>query len=160
MSKGSFYHYFRTKAEILVAVRTRFAVEFRDRVAAAVERCGTASWAQKLEAWVEGMVAAYFDLQPLHDVLFHRGEAPHRELVSEYLTVRHLVELLHCGASAGAWHVPDPNAAAVIIFCGLHGAIDEALIKGTPRGQIITALAPLFLQMVGLSHLPRPARQS
>jgi AcrR family transcriptional regulator len=148
VSKGSFYHYFRTKAQILTAVRTRFAVEFRDRVAATVESRGEVSWAEKLQAWVEGMAAAYFDLQPLHDVLFHGAEGPHRELVSEYLTVQHLIELLRSGMGAGVWRV-DPQAAAVIMFCGLHGAIDEALITGTPREQIATLIAPLFLQMVG-----------
>src|SRR5215469_15388249 len=82
LSKGSFYHYFRTKAEILTAVRSRFSVEFRDRVAAIVERRGNVSWDDKLQAWVEGMATTYFDLQPLHDVLFHGAEGPHqRELV-------------------------------------------------------------------------------
>ena len=150
VSKGSFYHYFRTKAEILTAVRSRFAIEFRDRVAATVERRGQVSWAEKLQAWVEGTASAYFDLQPLHDVLFHGAEgSPHRERVSEYLTVQHLAELLHAGTSAGAWRVQDPQATAVVLFCGLHGAIDEALISGTPHGQISLTIAPLFLQMVG-----------
>jgi AcrR family transcriptional regulator len=150
LSKGSFYHYFHTKAGILAAVRTRFAVEFRDRVAATVERRGQASWAEKLGLWVEGMIAAYFELQPLHDVLFHDSEGPNRELVSEYLTVRHLIELLRSGMSAGAWDVQDPRAAAVIMFCGLHGAIDEALITGTPREEIAKTITPLFRQMVGM----------
>jgi len=150
LSKGSFYHYFRTKADILAAVRTRFAVEFRERVAASVERRGNASWSEKLAAWVEGMIAAYFELHPLHDVLFHDSEGPNRELVSEYLTVRHLIELLRSGMSAGAWHVQDPRAAAVIMFCGLHGAIDEALITGTPREEIAQAITPLFRQMMGM----------
>jgi len=144
LSKGSFYHYFRTKADILAAVRTRFAVEFRERVAASVERRGNASWSEKLAAWVEGMIAAYFELHPLHDVLFHDSEGPNRELVSEYLTVRHLIELLRSGMSAGAWHVQDPRAAAVIMFCGLHGAIDEALITGTPREEIAQAIRRCF----------------
>jgi AcrR family transcriptional regulator len=150
LSKGSFYHYFRTKADILAAVRTRFAVEFRDHVAAAVERRGNASWAEKLGAWVEGMVTAYLELHPLHDVLFHDSDGPNRELVSEYLTVRHLIDLLRAGISAGAWHVQDPRAAAVIMFCGLHGAIDEALITGTPREEIAKTITPLFRQMVGM----------
>lgn len=161
LSKGSFYHYFRTKADILAAVRTRFAVEFRDRVAAAVERRGNASWAEKLGAWVEGMVTAYFELHALHDVLFHGGAdaqtrgmpndgVANRELVSEYLTVRHLIELLRSGTSAGAWHVQDPRAAAVFMFCGLHGAIDEALITGTSREEIAKTITPLFQQMVAM----------
>jgi AcrR family transcriptional regulator len=160
LSKGSFYHYFRNKADILAAVRTRFAVEFRDRVAATVERRGNASWAEKLGLWVEGMIAAYFELHPLHDVLFHGGAdantrarhdgGAHRELVSEYLTVRHLIELLRSGMSAGAWHVQDPRAAAVVMFCGLHGAIDEALIAGTGREEITKTITPLFRQMVGV----------
>lgn len=160
LSKGSFYHYFRTKADILAAVRTRFAVEFRDRIAATVERRGNATWAEKLGLWVEGMIGAYFELHPLHDVLFHGGVdansrgnpdgAPNRELVSEYLTVRHLIELLRSGMSAGAWHLQDPRATAVIMFCGLHGAIDEALITGTPREEIAKTITPLFRQMVGM----------
>jgi AcrR family transcriptional regulator len=149
VSKGSFYHYFHTKTEILTAVRTRFAIEFRDRVAATVERRGRVSWAEKLQAWVEGMACTYFDLQPLHDVLFHGAGGALRERVSEYLTVQHLTELLRSGTGAGAWRVPDPQATAVIMFCGLHGAIDEALISGTPRARIAGTIAPLFLQMVG-----------
>ncbi len=151
VSKGSFYHYFCTKAEILDAVRTRFAIEFRDRVAATVERRGQAGWAEKLQAWVEGMTCTYFDLQPLHDVLFHgAGGSSHRERVSDYLTVQHLAGLLQSGAAAGAWRVRDPQATAVIMFCGLHGALDEALISRTPdAAHISSTIAPLFLQMAG-----------
>lgn len=149
LSKGSFYHYFRTKADILAAVRLRFSVEFRDRVAATVERRGNASWPGKLSAWVEGMAAAYFELQPLHDVLFHDTGGINRESVSEYLTVQYLAELLRSGMSAGAWRVADPQAAAVVMFCGLHGAVDESLLSGTPRTRVARTLAPLFLKMVG-----------
>ena len=148
LSKGSFYHYFHNKADMLTAVRERFAVEFRDRVAATVERRGQVSWPEKLRAWVEGMAAAYFDLQPLHDVLFH--DRADREAVSEYRTVRHLIELLRAGTNAGAWNVVDPKATAVVIFCGLHGAVDEALLAGAPRAQVAKTVAPLFLRMVGV----------
>ena len=149
LSKGSFYHYFRTKADMLTAVRERFALEFRDRVAATVDRRGNVSWREKLRAWVEGMAAAYFDLQPLHDVLFHDSAGADRAAVSEYRTVQHLIQLLRAGTSAGAWNVADPKATAVVIFCGLHGAVDEALLAGVPRAQVAKTVAPLFLQMVG-----------
>jgi hypothetical protein len=116
-------------------------------VAATVDRRGQVGWPEKLRAWVEGMAAAYFDLQPLHDVLFH--DSADREAVSEYRVVRHLIELLCAGTSAGAWNIADPKATAVVIFCGLHGAVEDALLAGVPRAQVAKTVAPLFLRMVG-----------
>jgi AcrR family transcriptional regulator len=148
LSKGSFYHYFDNKADMLAAVRERFAVEFRDRVATAVRLHGNVSWPDKLQAWVEGMAAAYFDFRPLIDVIFRETERTDRKAVSEYRAVQHLTELLRAGTSAGAWRVEDAKATAVVIFCGLQGVLDEALISGTPSAQVARTIAPLFLRMV------------
>jgi AcrR family transcriptional regulator len=152
LSKGSFYHYFDNKADMLAAVRERFAIEFRDRVATTVRLLGNASWPDKLQAWVEGMAAAYFDFRPLIDVIFRETERTDRKAVSEYRTVQHLIELLRAGTNAGAWRVADAKATAVVIFCGLQGVLDEALISGAPRAQVARTVAPLFLRMVDASE--------
>jgi AcrR family transcriptional regulator len=157
LSKGSFYHYFDNKADMLAAVRERFAIEFRDRVAATVRLRGNASWPDKLQAWVEGMAAVYFDFRPLIDVIFRETERTDRKAVSEYRVVQHLIELLRAGTGAGAWRVEDPKAAAVVIFSGLHGVLDEALISGAPRAQVARTVAPFFLRMVDADcHRPDP----
>ncbi|MBY8823675.1 TetR/AcrR family transcriptional regulator [Sphingomonas colocasiae] len=148
VAKGTFYHYFDTKADLLDALRAQFSDEFLDRVLAAVGRHGEADWNGRLTAWITAAVDAYFDMRALHDVVFHGAEMPLREAMGDIPLVRNLTDLLAAGDAAGIWAVDDPASVSVVMFHGLHGAVDETIVTGRTPGQIGEMLARLYLRMI------------
>ena len=148
VAKGTFYHYFDTKADLLDALRTRFSDEFLDRILAATGRHAETDWNGRLTAWIIAAVDAYFDMRALHDVVFHGAEMPLREAMGDIPLVRNLADLLAAGDAAGIWAVDDPASVSVVMFHGLHGAVDETIVTGRTPGQIGDMLARLYLRMI------------
>lgn len=149
VAKGTFYHYFSSKTALLDALRDRFSEAFLQRVTDAVAACAPDDWRAKLVNWIETGVTAYYDMYALHDVVFHGAEMPARAAMGEIDVVRSLADLLAAGNGAGAWHVENPPNTAVVMFHGLHGATDEAIVtSGHIRG-VGPLLAALYLRMIG-----------
>ncbi len=148
-AKGTFYHYFPTKLELLDALRDRFSDEFQDRTRAAADACAQDDWTGRLRSWIEEAVAAYFDMSALHDVVFHGAEMPLRHAMGDVPVVRDLAQLLIDGTAAGAWDVAEPGEVAVIMFHGLHGAADEAMVTAGDADRIGALLSSLYIRMIG-----------
>lgn len=148
VAKGTFYHYFDTKTDLLDALRLRFSDEFLDRILAAVGRFAQNDWNGRLTAWIVTAVDAYFDMRALHDVVFHGAEMPMREAMGDIPLVRNLADLLAAGDAAGIWTVEDPRGVSVVMFHGLHGAVDEMIVTGRTPGQIGAMLARLYIRMI------------
>ena len=50
---------------------------------------------------------------------------------------------------AGAWSADNPNLAAIVLFQGLHGAVDHAIERGVRDGtELAKILSALFLKML------------
>src|SRR3546814_14561975 len=67
-------------------------------------------------------------MRALHDVVFHSAELPLRHAMGDEPVVKNLAGLLMDGEAAGAWSIMDPLYVEVIMFHGLHGAVDEAIV--------------------------------
>jgi hypothetical protein len=53
------------------------------------------------------------------------------------------------GAAAGAWSAASPKLAAIVMFQGLHGVVDEAIEKGERDGrQLAEGLSEMFLDLL------------
>lgn len=152
VAKGTFYHYFAAKTDLLDALRDRFSDAFTARVTEAVDRCAADDWPARLTAWIEAAVAAYLEMRALHDVVFHGAEMPLRHAMGSVAVVQCLATLLADGAEAGAWSVSDTSDVAVIMFHGLHGAVDEAIICGHPDRTPALLLSRLYLRMLGVDR--------
>ncbi|WP_052216299.1 TetR/AcrR family transcriptional regulator [Sphingomonas sp. ERG5] len=151
VAKGTFYHYFETKADLIPALRERFSDAFMGRVTQAVDACDADDWQGRLRAWIEAAVIAYFDMSGLHDVVFHGAEMPLRQAMGDIAVVQDLAGLLADGAEAGAWTVEDAREAAIVMFHGLHGATDEAIVTGRTVDEIAALLSTLYLRMIGVA---------
>jgi hypothetical protein len=46
------------------------------------------------------------------------------------MVIDQLSQLLSAGQQAGAWDLPDARAAALILFDGMHGVVDDAIAAG------------------------------
>ena len=149
VAKGSFYLYFTSKEDVVAALRERFVAGFRARILSAMEACPTDDWTGRLKSFVSAGIEAYLDDHRLHDVVFHDHRPDQRQMKGDNPLLGDLSDLLAAGTKAGAWSVDDQDLAAIVLFNGLHGAVDHAIEGGVRDGSELAAnLSALFLSMV------------
>lgn len=149
VAKGTFYLYFASKEDLVAALRERFIDGFCARVRAAVEAPSPGDWIGRLQGWVRAGVDAYLEDYQMHDVVFHDYRPDQRRMKSDHPVLTDLSALLAAGARAGAWSAEDPDFIAIVLFQGLHGAVDEAIETGARDGTELAAkLSVLFLKML------------
>ena len=103
VAKGTFYHYFQAKTDILLALRERFTQAFQQRIANAVEACPANDHPGRLRAWTESGLAGYLEGYRLHDVVYSEHHHHQRGNQERDRVLEQLAELLENGAAAGAW---------------------------------------------------------
>jgi len=153
VAKGTFYLYFSSKEDVLAALRGRFAQELLARIKAAVAQNREGDWKGKLASWAEGGVAGYLDSIQLHDSLFYGApRPPARKGLVKNDVIDHLAGMLREGVAARAWSVDDPQFTAIVLFNGLHSAVDyaQANEKRVNRCRLAQRLQQLCLRAVGL----------
>jgi AcrR family transcriptional regulator len=153
VAKGTFYLYFSSKEDLLAALRSRFGRQLLARIKTAVARNGEDDWKGKLASWAEAGVAGYLDSIELHDVLFYgTPRPPARKGLVKNDILDHLAGMLRAGNAVGAWSVDNPQFTAIILFNGLHSAVDHAQAneKRVNRSRLAQRLQQLCLRAVGL----------
>ncbi|MGO9742715.1 MAG: TetR/AcrR family transcriptional regulator [Roseiarcus sp.] len=125
VAKGTFYLYFKSKEDMRSALGERFARNHLARIETAVARKSRKDWKGRLAAWAAASISFYLDSIKLHDVLFYEGRSPTRDGLVDNIVIANLAEMLGSGAEAGAWSVEDARAAAVFLFSGIHGVVDD-----------------------------------
>jgi AcrR family transcriptional regulator len=149
-AKGTLYHYFTNKADLLQALKESFEQEVMSRVRSGVESCPADDWPGRIKAWVEAAVEAYFEMSELHDVVVYGLGLPFRHAMADAEITRYLARIIKEGAMAGAWHVDDERWTAMIMFYSFRGGCDEA-IMGTQRAEdVAQKLQDVFLRMLGV----------
>ncbi|MGD9209398.1 MAG: TetR/AcrR family transcriptional regulator [Desulfobacteraceae bacterium] len=149
-AKGTLYHYFANKAELLQVLREGFEKKIMRRVRSRVESCPADDWRGRLKAWIDAAVVAYFELIELHDVVIYGLGMPFRHAMADAEINRYLTKLISDGAKAGAWQVDDERWTSVVMFYGFRGGCDEA-IMGTQRPEDVPKkLNDLFLRILGV----------
>lgn len=152
VAKGTFYLYFSSKEEVLAGLAERYGDELLGEIQPAVNAKGSDDWRGKLAAWATATVNSYLDSIQLHDILFHSALPTKRNGVTDNVIVHHLFELLQAGVKAKAWSLDDPRSAAVFLFSGVHGLVDDAHAREKPveRGRLAKRLEQLCFRAVGL----------
>jgi AcrR family transcriptional regulator len=153
VAKGTFYLYFSSKEDIRAALGERFAQEHLVKIKQAIAEKQNSDWKGKLSTWAAACVNGYLESIRLHDILFYGSRSPTREGLVDNIVIDHLIGLLEAGVDAGAWSIDDPRFAAVFLFSGLHGVVDDAYIKEkrVNRSRLVERLERLCLRAVGLS---------
>jgi AcrR family transcriptional regulator len=157
VAKGTVYLHFASRQALLAALGERFAEKHLARIKAAISARSEQDWPGKLAAWAEASVAFYLDSIELHDMLFHEARAPTREGLVDNIIIDHLAWLLNAGAAAAAWSVGDARFAAVFLFSGMHGIVDDAHLREKRiastrlvKGRLIKRLQSACFRTVGL----------
>jgi len=155
VSKGLFYLYFRSKDELLAAMRDQFSVKLADRIRAATEPVG--DWPGKLDACVQAIFDGYQEDHDLHEVLFQHADhvsASHR--ATHALVQGTISDLLAGGKAAGVFDVEDPEATAVLCWASTH-SFDQALEgeRAWADRRLARAARQLFRRAAGVTDGPR-----
>ncbi|MGP3971792.1 TetR/AcrR family transcriptional regulator [Streptomyces sp. 6N223] len=131
VAKGTFYLYFRSKEQLLDALRERFVVELTARQAAELGELPADDWLGRLLRWMESGLRGYLANARLHDALFLHpspgipadvhGNAADSAANAHAAQLR---ELLEAGTAAGAFRLASPHATAVLLYNAMHGSAD------------------------------------
>ena len=150
VAKGTFYLHFRSKDDILIALRERFIDGFCEGLERQLGQYPADDWHGKLVAWAETGIAGYLDNYKLHDMVFHDFHPPMRRMKQENPAIVRLDALLSEGNAAGAWNIANPRLTAVLLFNALHGAVDEIISNPEmmDRTEMIAGVKAFFLQAV------------
>ena len=151
-AKGTLYHYFTNKAELLQVLREDFEKEIMKRIRSGVENCPADDWRGRLKAWINAAVKAYYELIELHDVVIYASGMPFRHAMADAEITRYLTTLIRDGAKAGAWQVDDAHWTAVVMFYGFRGGCDEAVMGTQHPEDVPRKLNDLFLRILGVHH--------
>ena len=131
-AKGTFYLYFDTWAEFLVAVRDRI---LDDDAAGVRERFGrrdaALSWERLLAEELRSYVEFHVELGPLHDAVFH-GAAADAPIDPGRSTVSLIATVLAAGSDAGAFRPVDVDACASMILAAAHSTADLVAAGAAP----------------------------
>jgi AcrR family transcriptional regulator len=136
VAKGTFYFYFKTKEDVLLALRARFVENFHARLLGAVNAKAPEDLVGRLDAWIAAGVNGYLDEFELHDLVFHEFRPSNRRRERDNPIVAHLTSLIVSGGKAGAWKVRNARLTAVMISNALHGAVDDEIVAPVKSNRV------------------------
>lgn len=122
VAKGTFYHYFQSKNDIMEALRTRYMDWYLGYIQTALD--SQASACEKLKAWCENSVKYYVEKQNIHDMLFH-DEYHGRVNDHEIRAIEQIKSILMLGEKNQEWPVLPPELMATMIYHSMHAAVDN-----------------------------------
>jgi AcrR family transcriptional regulator len=154
VAKGTFYLHFRTKDEVLLALRQRYITIFCGRLQDALFSTEAASLSDRLDAWIAAAVNGYLDQVALHDLVFHEFRPSPRRLQHDNPMIAQLSAFLLEGARQDGWLVEDSHLTAVMIFHCVHGAVDECVVapQAIDRNAAINSVTLFCRRALGLTE--------
>jgi AcrR family transcriptional regulator len=152
VAKGTFYLHFRTKDDVLAALRERYVTSFCERLQNALSTSEAEDLSDRLDAWIAAAVNGYLDQVALHDLVFHEFRPSHRRLKHDNPVILQVSAFLSEGVRQGAWMVEDAHLTAVMLFHSVHGAVDESIVAPRPvdRGAVIRSVRLFCRRALGL----------
>jgi len=149
LSKGAVYLYFRSKRDLLSAVRARYLQRFAD----ALGTRGGGGAADELHQFVLGLFEFSAAHRELHHALFH--EAGVSEMDTLTTATAAFSALVHRGTASGTFEVADLDLTVSFLLHGLHGALLGALHSSVTG--VAAVAADVELLMARALGLRRPA---
>ena len=131
VAKGTFYHYFSSKNEILVALGNRYTENFLAHLEKALEACDQSDWIGRLRAWIRANVETYVDTYRIHDIVYTNHHHHDRSNQAKNAILDQLLSIIEGGRSAGLWAPENPRVVALLIYSGVHGATDDIIASQT-----------------------------
>ena len=127
VAKGTFYHYFASKNEMLTALGGRYTAQFLERLQDAVDACPANDWRTRLQTWIRVNVEAYVETYRTHDIVYTNHHHHDRSNQDKNAILDQLLDIIENGIAAGTWTADQPRVVALLIYSGVHGATDDII---------------------------------
>ncbi|WP_112194562.1 TetR/AcrR family transcriptional regulator [Pseudomonas sp. LG1E9] len=131
VAKGTFYHYFSSKNEMLDALAVRYTERFMLSLDNAMARCAADDWEERLRAWIHANIETYVKTYRIHDIVYVNHHHHDRANGSKNAILEQLLAIIEGGKLAGNWAPEHPNVVALLIYAGVHGATDHIIAANT-----------------------------
>ena len=166
VAKGTLYHYFASKNEMLTALGGRYTAQFLERLQDAVDACPANDWRTRLQTWIRVNVEAYVETYRTHDIVYTNHHHHDRSNQDKNAILDQLLDIIENGIAAGTWTADQPRVVALLIYSGVHGATDDITRRGPPtvppsrRRSPTTACACSTRPAPPRPRLPSPGRRA
>ncbi|CAB3628266.1 TetR family transcriptional regulator [Achromobacter marplatensis] len=127
VAKGTFYHYFAAKTDMLAALAERYTRQYLEVLEGAVNACAGDDWVGKLQAWIHASIQTYVDTYRTHDIVYGNHHHHDRQNRDKNAILDQLLGILEGGKTAALWALPQPRITALLIYSGVHGVADDAI---------------------------------
>ncbi|MEY2471451.1 MAG: hypothetical protein QOK28_780 [Actinomycetota bacterium] len=140
IAKGSFYTYFKSKEELVVALRERFVADVMDRATAIFDRVGSEDLLDLADEMVASLVDC--DLENRDVIKLVGSTSANPDLTEVNRKLQGIVEAgIRVGIAAGLFDVVDPWVTAGLLNHAIHGLVEEMILldEDIDRGAVIAA---------------------
>jgi AcrR family transcriptional regulator len=138
-AKGTFYIYFPSWNDLLVAVRDHLVSTYASGVDGRLVAATPSEWWRTMESECVRVVDFILELGDLHKAVFH-GPISDRPIDAALSAEAFIARALEAGVAAGACRPVDVDAAAPLLFSVLHTTADEIARAGGREGRIESML--------------------
>ncbi len=153
LAKGTLYHYYRTKHEVMEALRRRYLT--RSVAAGLATTADTASALQRLDGFIRHLLGEAVDNGPLVWALFHdTGTTGNSTLgiVSDAIQ-----ELIRYGVATGELSIENVEAVARFYSYGFFGRVEAALhASDFDASELATELTDMLRRLTTAPTRPLP----
>lgn len=156
VAKGTFYHYFSSKDDLLHQLGQRYTEQFMRRLEAAMAACAADDWADRLRVWVHSNVTVYAATYRIHDIVYTNHHHHDRANPAKNALLDQLLAIIAGGSAAGVWAPAQPRVVALLIYAGVHGATDDLIAALNTTDDTDADAFAASLAAACLKLLPRP----
>ena len=147
-AKGTFYHHYPSKAELLLAIRRAHLDDFDAYVEEELEKQTSDDPVVGLETWVRATCEAYALMVDRQDIAF--SGAGFRWTPRDMSHMEDLVALLKRGNQRKSWHVGDVYNVAIFIEKGTLGVMDDLILTNKSLKDAYRTVIGMVRGIVGL----------
>jgi AcrR family transcriptional regulator len=153
VAKGTFYHYFASKNELLEAMGRRYTAQYLSRLEETVDACAPDDWLGRLCTWIRTSIEAYIETYRTHDIVYTNHHHHDRSNQEKNAILDQLQGILDGGAQAGVWQLTQPRITALLIYTGVHGVTDDAIAaRDTDSAAFAREVTAVCLRLVGVAE--------
>lgn len=145
VAKGTFYLYFRSKDEVLEALRERFLEGMVAMTTEAAASLDTDDPWERIDAFVANVIAYDLDDPVAYELLLGDGTTD-PDLLERCVAVE--TAAIARGRDAGVFWSPDPAASARFLFHGVEGLIRDHLRRGGDREALVATAQQLVRRVL------------